>query len=101
MGASFGNWEFLSQTNDNADCIPVDDRFKFVDDLTTLEIINLNIGISSFRMKNQVHSDIPTHGQHVEGRKLKSQIHLDQINSWTNDHKMVISKKKKDKSYDF
>ena len=49
MGASLGNWEFLSQTNDNADCVPLDDRFKFVDDLTTLEIINLiNIGISSF-----------------------------------------------------
>ena len=95
MGASLGNWEFLSQTNDNADCIPVDDRFKFVDDLTTLEIINLiNIGISSFRMQNQVPSDIPTHGQYVEGEKLKSQKYLDQINNWTNDHKMVISEKK-------
>ena len=41
MGAALGNWEFLSQTNGNADCIPQDDRFKFVDDLSTLEIINL------------------------------------------------------------
>ena len=32
MGASLGNWEFLSQTNDNADCIPEQDRFKFVND---------------------------------------------------------------------
>ena len=47
MGASLGNWEFLSQTNNNADCIPQDDRFKFVDDLSTLEIINLiTIGLS-------------------------------------------------------
>ena len=28
MGASLGNWEFLSQTNDNADRVPEDDRFK-------------------------------------------------------------------------
>jgi hypothetical protein len=49
MGASLGNWEFLSQTNDNADCVPEDDRFKFVDDLTTLEVINLlTVGLSSF-----------------------------------------------------
>ena len=34
--------EFLSQTNDNADCVPVYDRFKFVDDLAILEVINLN-----------------------------------------------------------
>ena len=61
MGASLGNWEFLSQTNNNADCIPQDDRFKFVDDLSTLEIINLiTIGLSSFNTKNQVPSDIPT-----------------------------------------
>ena len=45
-------------------------------------------------MQNQVPSDIPTHGQYVEGRKLKSQKYLDQINTWTKDHKMVISAKK-------
>jgi hypothetical protein len=38
----------LSQTNDNANCVPEEDRFKFVDDLTTLEVINLlTIGLSS------------------------------------------------------
>jgi hypothetical protein len=58
MGASLGNWEFLSQTNDNANCVPEEDRFKFVDDLTTLEIINLlTIGLSSLYMKNHVPSD--------------------------------------------
>ena len=39
MGATLGIWEFLSQTNNNADCVPVEDRFKFVDDLTILEVI--------------------------------------------------------------
>ena len=85
----------MSQTNDNADCVPEDDRFKFVDDLTTLEIINLlTVGLSSFFMKNQVPSDIPEHGQFIEGNKLKSQEYLRQINEWTENHKMVISEKK-------
>ena len=89
------NWKFLSQTNDNADCVPEDDRFKFVDDLTTLEVINLlTIGLSSFYMKHQVPSDIPVHGQYIDGSKLKSQQYLHQINKWTDDHKMVISEKK-------
>ena len=95
MGASLGNWEFLSQTNDNADCVPVDDRFKFVDDLTILEVINLlTIGLSSFYAKSQVPSDIPEHGQFVQSDNLKSQDYLNQINAWTEDHKMVISEKK-------
>ena len=46
MGANLGNWEFLSQTNDNADCVPEQDRFKFVDNLSTIEVINmLTIGL--------------------------------------------------------
>ena len=95
MGASLGNWEFLSQTNNNADCIPQDDRFKFVDDLSTLEIINLiTIGLSSFNTKNQVPSDIPTHGQYINPGNLKSQEYLNKINDWSERHKMIISEKK-------
>ena len=95
MGANLGNWEFLSQTNNNADCVPIDDRFKFVDDLTTLEVINLlTIGMSSFYMRHQVPSDIPLHGQFVEGKNLKSQQYLNQINDWTENQQMIISHKK-------
>ena len=95
MGANLGNWEFLSQTNDNADCVPVEDRFKFIDDLSTLEVINLlTIGLSSLYMKNHVPSDINSHGQYIEGDKLKSQEYLKQIKAWTENHKMVISEQK-------
>ena len=83
MGANLGNWEFLSQTNNNADCVPEEDRFKFVDDLSTIEVINLlTIGLSSFNMKNQVPSDIPIHGQFVEGTNLKKDHPDLQTMSW-------------------
>ena len=60
MQASLRNWEFLSQTNDNAECVPGDDRFRFVDDLTTLEVINLlTVGLSSIYMNSQVPSELP------------------------------------------
>jgi hypothetical protein len=46
QGSAFGLWEYLSQSNDNAKCHDVEDRFKFVDDLSFLEIIYmLNVGI--------------------------------------------------------
>ena len=95
MGASLGNWEYLSQTNDSANCVPEEDRFKFVDDLSTLEIINLlTVGLSSLLMKDHVPSDIPDHGQYIQSDKLKSQAYLQTINEWTENHKMVISEKK-------
>ena len=94
-GASLGNWEYLSQTNNNADFIPEEDRFKFVDDLSTLEIINLlTVGMSSFYMKSQIPNDIPSHGQFIDSSKLKSQDYLNQLNKWTEDHKMIINQKK-------
>ena len=95
MGATLGIWEFLSQTNNNADNVPVEDRFKFVDDLTALEIINLlNVGFSSYNFKQHVASDIPADSLYVDGGNLKTPEYLNQMKQWSEDHQMIISKKK-------
>ena len=95
MGSNIGNWEFDSQINHNADCVPVEDRYKFVDDLSVLEIINLiNIGISSHNFKSQISNVIPTHGQIIPNTNLKSQEYIDEISNWTKNQQMVISEKK-------
>ena len=85
----------LIQTNQNEDIVPQEDRFKWVDDLTVLEKINLiNIGLSSYNFKQHVASDVPIEGYHVNGQDTKSQEYLNKINSWTVDHKMDINQKK-------
>ena len=95
QGATLGNWEFLSQTNNSADCVPVEDRFKYVDDLSILEIVNLlSVGLSSHNFKSQVAADIPIHGQIISKNDLKSQHYLNEINKWTRNQKMVINEKK-------
>ena len=69
QGATLGILEYLSQSNDSANCCSPDDRLKFVDDLTVLEMVNLlTIGISSFNIKSQVPSDI------LDNNQIKSQI---------------------------
>ena len=95
MGSFLGNHEFDSQTNDNAECIPEEDRFKFVDDLTCLEVINLvNIGLCSLNIKQSVPNDLPVQGQFVNSSQLNSQEYLDKINLWSENQQMVISEKK-------
>ena len=95
MGSSLGNWEFDSQTNHNADCVPEENIFKFVDDLTCLEIVNLiNNGIFSFNTNQQVPNDLPLHSQFVDNKQLISQQYLDTINNWTEKQEMVLSEKK-------
>ena len=59
QGATLGILEYLSQSNNCADFVDQEDRFKFVDDLTILEIVNLlTIGISSFNIKQSIPSDV-------------------------------------------
>ena len=55
QGGFFGILEFLSQPNDNAEMVEPEDSFKFVDDLTTLEIIDLLITeISTYDIREHV-----------------------------------------------
>ena len=59
QGSTFGIWEYLSQSNDNVNCISESERFKFVDDLSFLEIINLlSVGIASYNVRAHVPSDV-------------------------------------------
>ena len=95
QGSYFGILEYLSQGNDSAAMVSVEDKFKFVDDLSILEIIDLlNIGIASYNIKQHVPSDIPLHNQFIPAVNLESQKWLNEINDWTTKNKMLINEKK-------
>ena len=62
QGSIIGNQEYLAQSNDNANCVKCDESYKFVDDLTALEKINLLlIGMASHNTHAQVPNYIATH----------------------------------------
>ena len=95
QGATFGIWEYLAQSNNSADCVTQDYRFKFVDDLTVLEKINLLvIGLASFNCHTTVPSNIPAHNQFIPTQHLKSQEYLDKIREWTENQKIILNQKK-------
>ena len=84
QGALLGILEYLAQSNNNADMVEPEDRFKFVDDLTVLEIIDLLIAeISTYNIREHVQSDIPTHNKYIKKENLQSQTNLSLINKWT------------------
>ena len=59
QGSIFGILEYLAQTNFNTDFLTPEEKFKFVDDLSILEIINLlTVGLCSYNMKAHVASDV-------------------------------------------
>ena len=95
QGSNFGILGYLSQSNDNSNCVPVDDRYKYMDDLTMLEAICfMNIGLATFNLKKQVPNHIPVHNQVINSDSLKTQKYLDEIEAWTDSKKMVLNEKK-------
>ena len=95
QGCPLGQTSYSSQSNNNADFVPIDDRFKWVDDLTMLEIINLiTIGLASYNFKQHVASDIGVDEKFLSSDKTKSQSYTDQICTWTEGMKMKLNEEK-------
>ena len=94
-GGTFGILEYLSQSNKNASYAAEDKRWKCVDDLTILEIINLlTVGMSCFHVKNQVQSYMHIDKNYIFEESLITKTHLEKISEWTLNQKMKVNKKK-------
>ena len=95
QGSTFGIWEYLSQSNDNCNVISEEDKFKFVGDLSFIEIIYfLNMGIASYNFHSHIPTDIPTHNQLIPKENLKTQDIMNQISEWTLKQKMKLNESK-------
>ena len=95
QGGLWGILEYLSQSNNNSDHISPNRKFKFIDDLSILEIVNLmSIGLSAYNFRNHVASDVPISGLFIESRNLETQEHVNKICKWTEDNKMKLNTEK-------
>ena len=95
QGSTKGVLSYMSQSNSNSDCVPIQERFKYFDDLTVLEFVNLlNIGLSSQNVKLRVPSNLPSHNQFIPYNHLKTQGYLNKISDWTEDNLMMLNVKK-------
>ena len=73
QGGTLGIEEYLSQSNGNTDFLEQDDKYKFIDDLSILEILNLiSIAISNYDFHKHVASDIAVGNDYLE---LRTQNH--------------------------
>ena len=72
--------------------MPQDNKFKFVDDLTTLEVISLlNIGMATMNPKLTVSSNLPVHNQFIPSEHLQTQKYLHDIENWTSKNLMKLN----------
>ena len=87
--------EYLSQSNNNTDFVDPEEKFKFIDDLSIIEVLNLiNIGLSSYNFHQHVASDIGIENSYLDASNIKAQTYLDKVAEWTKEHEMKLNDKK-------
>ena len=95
QGCYLGQLEYGSQSNDSGDCVSAEDRYKFVDDMSLLEWINLiTCGIATYNFRNHVASDIAIGDSYLPAENIQSQNYLNTIQNWTEDNKMRLNAEK-------
>ena len=87
-----GILEYISQTSGNFDFIEDDVKYKFIDDASILEEVNLKeVGLCSYYYHQHVPSDVPIDSQWIPPTNLQSQQYLDKISEWTKCKKMQLN----------
>ena len=91
QGTLLGGLEYLVQSNENAECVEPEDRYKFVDDLSVLEIISVAGLLQQYNYLEHVPSDVGTDQLFLPSTEYKTQQNLNSISQWTDVSKMKLN----------
>ena len=94
QGTLLGQLEYLVQSNDNADVVPPEDRFKYIDDLSLLQLICLSGLLIDYDFHQHVASDIGVDDQFLPTEKYQTQETLNSVANWTEENLMQINENK-------
>ena len=91
QGTLLGGTEYLVQSNNNADGVPEEDRFKYVDDLSILELICLSGLLKDYQFRSHIASDIATDQLFLAPESFQTQEQINQISDWTQTNLMKLN----------
>ena len=91
QGTLLGGIEYLVQSNDNADIVPPEDRFKFIDDLSVLQLVLLTGLLTEYNFHEHVASDIGIDQKYLPAVSYPTQDTINYISNWTGDNLMKLN----------
>ena len=81
-------------SDDNADHVPLEDQYKYCDDLSILELLMIGTLLTHYDFLNHVASDVGIDQLFLDPQHTSTQSNLDQIATWTNNNLMRLNEKK-------
>ena len=94
QGTLIGQIEYLVNSNDNADSVDPDDRFKYIDDLSVLELVMMTGILKEYNFYEHVASDIAIGQSFLPPASYSTQDTLDGISAWTARNMMLLNEEK-------
>ena len=89
-----GQIEYLVQSNDNADIVSPEDRYKYIDDLSILQLVFLSGLVTEYNFVQHVASDVGIDDVFLPPSSYPTQDSLDWISNWTEENKMQLNEEK-------
>ena len=97
-GGPQGSWNgqncYLAASDDNAEFVSQEDRFKYCDDLSILDLIMLGAILVEYNFHEHVASDIGIGQLFLPPEETKTQENIDNISSWTTNNLMRLNRDK-------
>ena len=94
QGSLIGQVLYIIGSDDAAEDVPEEDKFKYVDDLSILEFVCLAGLLCEYNFKLHVASDVGIDSYFLPPQNIQMQDHLDSISSWTRENLMVLNERK-------
>ena len=94
QGSIIGQLLYIVGSDDVAEDVPEDDKFKYIDDLSITEAVQTNNKLIQYDVWQHVPSDIATGQSFLPPDTFKSQQYNNQISDWTDRNKMKINEEK-------
>ena len=94
QGTLIGQLEYLVLSNNNADTVSADDRYKYIDDLTVLQLVCLSGLLTEYNFTEHVASDIGVGQTYLPADSYPIQDHLNFISNWSDENLVKLNEDK-------
>ena len=94
QGTLLGQIEYIVQSNDNVDSVPQEDKFKYIDDLSLLQLVCLSGLLVEYNFLEHVASDVGIGHQFLPPEAYPTQETLNSVAHWTEQNLMQLNEKK-------
>ena len=94
QGSILGQILFILGSNDAAEEVDEEDKFKYIDDLATTEIVQTENKFQDYVVWQHVPSDVATGQKCLPPDTFKTQTRNEDLSKWTTDNKMKLNEGK-------